>query len=138
MNSPEIARRLLNFFHSFDTTDDYLIVYLYAETTKQNELLKFIEKTLHNRNDLLREEDFNRCKKVNIANKIKSSCYIDFISDNIFEDIINYKKVIYNKIDIIRNLEYKKLLELSNGLNLDNKSIVVYVPKEDKKYKIEI
>lgn len=127
-----------NFFHSFDTTDDYLILYLYAETTKQNELLKFIEKTLNNRNDLLTEDDFIRNKKVNIANKVKSSCYIDSISDGIFEDLINYKKIIYNKIDIVRNLEYSKLLEVSNSLDLSNRSIVVYVPKDDKKYKIEI
>ena len=127
-----------SFYHSFDTTDDYIVIYLYAESTKQNELLKFIEKTLNNRNNLLDEDDFTRCKKVNIANKIKSSCYIDFISDNIFGDLINYDKIIYDKIDIIRNLEYSKLLEVSKSLKLDNRSIVVYVPKDDKKYKIEI
>ncbi len=127
-----------SFYHSFDTTEDYIVVYLCAETTKQNELLKFIEKTLKNRNNLLNEEDFTRSKKVNIANKIKSSCYIDFISDSIFGDLINYNKVIYNKIDIIRNLEYSKLLKVSEDLKIDNKSIVVYVSNNDKKYKIEI
>ena len=127
-----------SFFHSFDTTDDYIVIYLCAESTKQNELLKLIEKTLKNRKNILNEDDFTRSKKVNIANKIKSSCYIDFISDNIFGDLINYNKVIYNKIDIIRNLEYSKLLKVSEELKLDNKSIVVYVPTDDEKYKIEM
>ena len=66
-----------------------------------------------------------------IANKIKASCYIDAVGDSLYEDLINYNKIITNKVDLIRQLKYEDLLKVSNSLDLSNNSIVCYVPKDD-------
>ena len=127
-----------SFAYDFDATGEYIIINFYSETTKQNELLKLIEETLKNRDNILNIEDFNRAIKVYIASKIKDSCYIDNISSNIYEDLINYKKVIYNKTELVRNLDYNTMLDISKCIDINNKSIVCYVPKEDKEYQIQI
>lgn len=126
-----------SFYYSFDTTYDYIVINFYAESTKQNELLQRIKDTLTKRDSILNEEDFRRSKKVLIANKIKASCYIDAVSDNLYEDLINYKKIIYNKVDIIRAADYNTLLGVSKSISLDNNAIVCYVPKKDKDFKLK-
>ena len=119
------------FYYNFDSTDDYLILNFYGESKKQNELLSFIKETLFNRENIINEDDFIRSKKVMIANKIKASCYIDAVGDSLYEDLINYNKIITNKVDLIRQLKYENLLKVSNNLDLSNNSIVCYVPKDD-------
>ena len=90
-----------------------------------------IKETLFNRENIINEDDFIRSKKVMIANKIKASCYIDAVGDSLYEDLINYNKIITNKVDLIRQLKYENLLKVSNNLDLSNNSIVCYVPKDD-------
>ncbi len=119
------------FYYNFDSTDDYLVLNFYGESKKQNELLSFIKETLLDRENIINEDDFIRSKKVMIANKIKASCYIDAVGDSLYEDLINYNKIITNKVDLIRQLKYENLLKVSNNLDLSNNSIVCYVPKDD-------
>ena len=119
------------FYYNFDSTDDYLVLNFYGESKKQNELLSFIKETLLDRENIINEDDFIRSKKVMIANKIKASCYIDAVGDSLYEDLINYNKIITNKVDLIRQLKYEDLLKVSNSLDLSNNSIVCYVPKDD-------
>ena len=124
------------FFYEFDTTDEYIVINLGAETTKPNELFKYIEKTLQDRMNILNREDFERSKKVNIANKIKNSCYIDSVVGMIYSDLINYNKIIYDKLDIIRNIDYNRMLEIAKKIDISNKSLVCYIPKNYPKFDI--
>ena len=124
------------FFYEFDTTDEYIVINLGAETTKPNELFKYIEKTLQDRMNILNKEDFERSKKVNIANKIKNSCYIDSVVGMIYSDLINYNKIIYDKLDIIRNIDYNMMLEIAKKIDISNKSLVCYIPKNYPKFDI--
>ncbi len=119
-----------SFYYNFDTTNQYIIISFFAETKKYEKLIELIKETLQNRNSILTKDDFMRSKKTMIANKIKASCYIDAISDSLYEDLINYGDVIYDKIDIIREISYEEMCKTCEKIDLDNNCTVVYVPKK--------
>ena len=121
------------YYFDFDFVDKYIVVNLVFETKKYEELIDYIEDTLKNRKNYLSKEVFDRAIKFTISNRIKATCYIDSIVSSIYSDLINYNKVIDNKIDIIRSLKYEDMLEVSKKIDIDNHSIVCLVPKKKSK-----
>ena len=79
------------------------------------------------------KDDFERMKKVWIANEVKMADYIDNTVKNVYDDMINYGKVISNRIDLIRSLDLKKLNKIISEIDFNNTSVVVMLPKSIKK-----
>ena len=125
-------------YYGFDHVGEYIIIDLVFQSKKINELLKYVEETLKTRKNILSESEFDRAIKVSISNRIRSSCYIDSISSNIYSDLINYDGIINNKVDVLRKLKYQDMIKVSNSIDIDNNSIVCLVPKDYKEFKIEI
>ena len=127
-----------DYYFDFDFIDKYAVVNLVFETNKINELLEFITNTLKNRKEILNEDDFSRAIKVSISNRIKATCYIDSIVSSLYSDLINYDKIIDNKIEILRSLKFSEVLSVSDCLDIDNNSIVCIVPKNYKDFEFKI
>ena len=49
---------------------------------------------------------------------------IDETVDNLYSDILNYKKIIPNKLSIIKSMKFKQLKELINDIDFNNISVV--------------
>ena len=52
------------------------------------------------------------------------------MENNIYDDIIKYNKVIDNRIELIRKMEFKKLTKLLDDIDLSNISILKVLSKE--------
>ena len=103
--------------------DNFLIIDFYIEGEKYKELLKNIKDVLENMK--ITEEEFNRYKKVLIANYIMNSDNIQNLADSIINDYINYDKMIVNKIDIFNKLNFKEFIKIREELDFNNNSTVV-------------
>ena len=103
--------------------DNFLILDFYIEGGKYKEILKNIKEALEESE--ISEEEFNRHKKVLVANYIMDSDNVQNIADEIISDYINYDKIIDNKIDIIKNMKYKEFVKLRKEINFNNNSTVV-------------
>ena len=64
-------------------------------------------------------------KKVWIANEVKMIDDIDSTVHNLFDDLLKYNEVITNKVDVIRSLDYKTMIDIYNTLDFNNKSVVI-------------
>ena len=115
-------------YTEWETIEDYKVFYIMASTTTPEELIKVIQEEL--KHPKIIEKDLNRIKKVWIANEVKMIDNIDATVNNLYDEILRYKKVIPNRIDKIKNLKIKELNELINQINFENTSIVQMLPKK--------
>ena len=111
--------------------DDYLLVYLKAESDKPKELIEELKKELENID--ITEEEINRMKKVWISSNVMVTDSINLTAENVIDDIITYGKVIYNKIDIYRSLNKKDYLKIIGKIDFNNSSIVIVEPNKENK-----
>ena len=102
--------------------EDISALYISAVSVKPDELINEIIKEFNN--VVIDEESFDRIKKVWIAREIKMVDDIEGMADSFCYDLIKYKKVIPNKIDIIRNMKFKVLKDMVKKINFNNYSIV--------------
>ncbi len=120
---------LNNFYMEWETYRNYHIFYMMASTTDTNKLLEEIDFEF---NDLvISEEAFERMKKVWIANEVKMIDNVDATVSNLFDDLIKYRKIIPNKIDLIRNLSLEEINKLVKKIDFTNRSVVEMVAKEE-------
>ena len=113
---------LSSMYTDWESVDDKNIFYFMASTNTPDELKKEIEKEFDNINIV--EKDFNRIKKVWIANEVRMIDNIDDTVANLYDDIIKYKDIIPNKIDIIRKMKIKTLKDIINEIDFKNTSTV--------------
>lgn len=121
-------RLLSNFYTEWETVDKYHTFYIMASSEHPKDLLKEIENELNELN--VDEESFNRMKKVWIANEVKMIDDIDSTVHNLFDDYLKYGEIISNKVDVIRSLDYKTLLDVIKMLDFNNRSVVIMKNKE--------
>lgn len=115
--------KLLNSIYTeWESIEDFKVFYLMATTTEPDKLLDEIKYEL--KNISISERAFERIKKVWIANEVKMIDNIDSTVNNIYDDILRYKKIVPNKIDIIRKLKITKLNKLIENIDFTNYSIV--------------
>ena len=115
--------KLLNgMYTEWESIEDYNTFYLMASTVEPKELIKKIKKVLSKVK--VNENDFSRIKKVWIAKEIRMIDNIDETVDNLYSDILNYKKIIPNKLSIIKSMKFKQLKELINDIDFNNISVV--------------
>lgn len=107
---------------------NYLIVTFKANTENVNEFLKELKKELENID--IEETDIERLKKVWISSEVIMIDNFDMTVDNIMDDIIDYGKLIPNKIEIFRSLNIKDYYKYLKNIDLTNSSTLVIKPKK--------
>jgi len=112
----------------WETAGEFRTFLLSASTPDADLLISEIKNKLSNLN--LTEEDFSRMKKVWIANEVKMIDYVDSTVRNIYDDMIRYRKVIGNKIDIIRKMSFKELQDIVSRIDFNNIAVVKMLPKK--------
>ena len=122
--------KLLNgIYTEWESIDDYRVFYLMASTIDPD---SFIKEVLYEMDNIaISEKTFNRIKKVWIANETRMIDNIDSTVNNLYDDILKYKKIIPNKIELIKNMKLNTLMELVDDINFHNTSIVKMVKKEN-------
>ena len=93
-----------------------------ASSQDPDALLKEIIEEFNNLK--LEEKTFERIKKVWIANEVKMIDNMDSTVSNVFSDIIDYRKVISNKVEIIRNMDINTLKNIVKKIDFKNISTV--------------
>ena len=106
----------------FDRFDDIVTFTVEADTLNTPVYLKELENYLVNLDVL--EEDLERIKKVWISSEVVKSDYPDNLVDNIVGDLVTYRKIVPNYVDLIRNMNISTLKEVIKSLDFFNKSIV--------------
>ena len=106
----------------WENLEDISTFYIQAASIKPDELINEIISEFNNVK--IDEESFNRIKKVWISREIKMVDNIEEEADNIYYDVLKYKKIIPNKIDIIKNMKFKVLKDIVKNVNFKNYSIV--------------
>ena len=106
----------------FDRFDDIVTFTVEADTLNTPVYLKELENYLANLDVL--EEDLERIKKVWISSEVVKSDYPDNLVDNIVGDLVTYRKIVPNYVDLIRNMNISTLKEVIKSLDFFNKSIV--------------
>ncbi len=111
-----------NFYTEVEAVDGFHTLYIMSSSEDPDELIKEIKEELSNVK--ITKSDFERMKKVWIANEVKMIDDVDSAISNLFDDIIRYKGVISDKIDRIRNLDIKVVQEIVDKINFNNIAIV--------------
>ena len=106
----------------FDRFDDIVTFTVEADTLNTPVYLRELENYLANLDVL--EEDLERIKKVWISSEVVKSDYPDNLVDNIVGDLVTYRKIVPNYVDLIRNMNISTLKEVIKSLDFFNKSIV--------------
>ena len=120
--------KLLNdIYTEWETTNDFKTFYLFATTIKPNSLVKEINEEFDNIS--VSEKAFNRIKKVWIANEVKIVDNIDRMEHNIYDDIISYNKIINNRVEMIRKMNFKTLNKLIKEIDFSNRTKLVVLNK---------
>lgn len=110
---------------------DLITIEINSKAYKVNKIKNKILKYLNNIN--IKEKDFERIKKVLIVQVIEDSENLKEMAEKILDDYIQYNKVITNEIEIIKNLDYKTMINIINKLDFSNYSILKVVKKENTK-----
>ena len=120
-------RLTTGFYVEKNNFDSYLTIDITAESDKADILIEEIKKTL--KNIKIKKADFERIKKVWIASEIRMIDNVELTVDNIYSDLILYDDVYVNRIELIKELNIKKLNKFIKCLDLTNQSLVMVLPK---------
>ena len=119
-----------NFYTEVELIDGFHTIYIMSSSEEPDELIKEIKDELSNVK--INKNDFERMKKVWIANEVKMIDDVDSAVSNLYDDIIRYKGVIADKIDRIRGLDFKVMNEIVEKINFNNIAVVKMNKEEDK------
>lgn len=120
---------MTSFYTERELIGDYLIITFKADSEKPEELVYSIQEELKNIQSVS-EEEIERLKKVWISSEVIMIDNIGTTLENIVGDIMEYGKIIPNKIKIFRSMnkkEYDKILSL---VDFTNSSTVIIRPKK--------
>lgn len=117
-------------YTEWETTDDFKVFYIMAETEEPEELMKEIKNELNEIN--IDEETFERTKKVWIANEVRATDNVEAVVYNAFDDMIYNNEIINDKVDKIRKMEFKQLKEIIKKIDFTNISTIIMTPSKEK------
>ncbi len=119
-------KKILNSFYSeWEAIDGFRTLLIFASTNNSDELINEIIGEF--KNISIDEDAFSRMKKVWIANEVKMADYVDSIEANIYDDILNYKRIIPNKLDLIRSLNISDMNNILKKIDFSNLAIIKFV-----------
>ena len=113
---------------SLTKIDNHMLVVFDDETNKPNELIKNI-KTEYSKVNITKQ-DFERKKKSLLASSVYMSDNIYSLNNKIVNDIIHKDGLKNDIYDIIKNLDYDKLIEIFKNISFENTSKLVINPKQ--------
>ncbi len=117
-----------SFYTEMEIADNFRVLDFVAESTHPDKFIELLNKYLNNIE--VKEEDLERLKKVWIANEVKMIDVIDNTVYNQFDDIIKYKDIIPNKVDIIRSLNKSEIDKIISSIKVGNTATVVMLPNK--------
>lgn len=117
---------MTNFYYEWDYTKDYKSLLIFAETENPELLIEEIQNELENIN--ISNDDLERIKKVWIANEVKMIDYVDTTVNNVYYDMIKYRRLIDNKIELIRKINKETLDKIISNMEFNNRSKVILLP----------
>lgn len=121
---------LSSFYMEWEWIQGYRTLLIEATSDAPDELISDIKREFLDIN--IDEDAFKRMKKVWIANEVKMVDYVDSMVSNVGDDLLRYRRVIPNKIDVIRKLSLDKLKDVVSKIDFNNISCVKYLGKEEK------
>lgn len=119
---------MTNFYYEWETIKGYKTLLIFAETENPELLIGEIENELQNIETTV--DDIERIKKVWISNEVKAIDYIESMVSSIIEDKINYNKVIFNRVELIKKIHKKKLDEIIAKMDFTNRAKVILLPNK--------
>ena len=117
-----------NFYSEWETIPNFRTFLILSSTNEPDELINEIKNEL--KNISIDEAAFTRMKKVWIANEVKMADYVDSVEANMYDDILNYKQVIPNKVDLIRALNINEMKNIIEKIDFNNLAVVKFIGKE--------
>lgn len=112
-----------DFYLNFDQIDNIILINCDSETDNYKEFKEEVFNTIKNTKVL--EKDFIRMQNVYIANEIRINDNHKIILNDIIKDIIKYQKPYFNRLEIIKSLNYNEMISIINKLDLGNYSYLV-------------
>lgn len=114
---------LTSFYFERNLIDDHIVIELFGESEKPEELLELVKDTIDNFD--LTEEDVERMKKVWIASEVKIADSVESSINNLIDDLIEFNSLKADKVEIIKKLNYKDLVKTIKAIDFSNSSIVM-------------
>ena len=119
---------MTSFYNERDFVGDYLVVSFYADSPNAKKLVEEIKKEI--KTGKITEEEIERLKKVWISSEVVMIDNISLTLDNLLDDIVNYGKIIENKIELYKSMNKKELDEVYQSIDFENASVVYVEPKK--------
>lgn len=119
---------MTSFYVERELVGDYMLIAFKADSEKPDELVKRIQEAL--KDITVSEEEITRLKKVWISSEVIMIDNIGLTLENIVDDILEYGKIINNRIDIIRSLNKKDYDRVLSNIDFTNASVVIIRPKK--------
>ena len=116
---------LSSIYTEWESINNFKTFYLMSSTINPDKLIIEIKKVL--KELPIDNESFERIKKVWIANEVKIYDNVDLVVNNSYDDILKYEEIVPNRIDIIKKMKFKKLVDLVEKMDFNNISIVKMV-----------
>lgn len=111
-----------NIYTEWESVDDMHIFYMMGSSEESSRFIEEVKKELLNIE--IDEADFTRMKKVWIANEVKMIDDVDSTVHNVYDDIIKYKRIIPDKVNVIRNMDFNKCKEIISKIDFNNIAVV--------------
>ena len=112
-----------NRFYDFSTLE------IIAESEQPDILVEEIKEVLMNIQ--ITKKDLERIKKVWIASEIRMIDSVETTVENVYSDLVMYSNIYFNRIDIIKEMNMRKLNKILKDLDLSNQSLVMILPKDE-------
>ena len=128
----EVTREHLTsgFYVEKNNFDNFLTLDITAESDKADMFIDKLKDTL--KNIKIKTSDLERIKKVWIASEIRMIDNIELTVDNAYSDLITYNKIYLDRVEIIKELNIKKLNKFIKKLDLTNQSLVMVFSNSEK------
>ena len=120
---------MTSFYYDRMYTNDYMIITFFALTETPEKLVEEIKKCLDNIK--ITKDDVERIKKVWISSEVMMIDDASLTLDNFVYDIIESGEVIHNKVDIFKEMNLEKLLNIVNNVDYNNSTTVIVRPQEE-------
>ena len=115
--------KVSDIYTSTSIMDDFILIELDIESKNPKEIMPLIKEYFDKYK--ITCEDLERYKKVRISKEVRRLEYVTSAVLGIKKDIINYGDVIFDKLDIIKNVSLDKVKKVKKDIDFENTSIVI-------------
>ena len=109
---------------------DYIVPSINVSTDYPEKIIDILDKKI--KEFSLNEEYFNMIKKSMISDFVYCFTGVSNVMSYLFGSYANNKKILTTDFKDFQELKFEELKEVFNKLNLDNKSILIMKPLEEK------